>query len=98
MTYLLDTNACIALFRGHAEVSRRVRGTNPDDIFLCSPAIAELYVGAYKSQLRRQNVLLIEELLRNYECLSFSTRESLKFADIAVAMAASGNEGTVFDL
>ena len=98
MTYLLDTNVCVAMFRGNAGVRRGVLSQNPDDIFLCSPVIAELYVGAYKSQFRRSNILLIEELLRDYECLHSTTRESLKFADIVSGMSSLGKAGTVFDL
>jgi len=98
MTYLLDANICIAAFRGNGDVRRAIDGHHPDDIYICSPVVAELYVGAYKSNQRRKNVLLIEELLRDYDCLQFTTRESLKFADVFTDMVARGASITVFDL
>ena len=98
MTYLLDSNACIAMFRGNAAMRKAIDLQNPDNVYICSPVIAELYVGAYKSERRRQNVSLIEELMRDYDCLSFTARESLKYADMITAMAAQGLSETVFDM
>jgi tRNA(fMet)-specific endonuclease VapC len=50
MTYLLDTNACIAILRdAGSNVTRRLRQESSGTVALCSVVKTELYYGAYKS-------------------------------------------------
>lgn len=51
MTYLLDTNVCIALLNGSSRaVARRFADESPRTVRVCSVVVAELLYGARKSQ------------------------------------------------
>jgi len=50
VTYLLDTNACIAYLTGRSpRLATRIRSLSPRDLVLCSVVKAELLHGARKS-------------------------------------------------
>ena len=66
MTYLLDTNACIALINGTPkEVRRRFqRAINRDATMLVSSVVAfELWYGVAKSQRKEANSKRLEAFL-----------------------------------
>ena len=66
MTYLLDTNACIALINGTPkEVRRRFqRAINKDATILVSSVVAfELWYGVAKSQRKEANTQRLEAFL-----------------------------------
>ena len=49
MSYLLDTNAVIALMKQHPQMLQFVRRVGYSQLFLCAPVEAELWFGVYKS-------------------------------------------------
>ncbi|MEO5334590.1 MAG: type II toxin-antitoxin system VapC family toxin [Magnetococcus sp. YQC-5] len=75
MSYLLDTNACIAILNGHASVMVRIQECQLEPPWLCSPVKAELWYGVYKSVHRQRN---LESLLEFFAFLP-----SLPFDDQA---------------
>ena len=58
---LLDTNALIGIMAKDAALRRFLRQFS--QVLLPSPAVGELYFGAYKSQRQALNLAAIEELL-----------------------------------
>jgi tRNA(fMet)-specific endonuclease VapC len=51
MTYLLDTNVCIAYLNGRSSnVVQRLRDVSPSEIAVCSVVKAELFYGAMRSR------------------------------------------------
>ena len=55
MTYLLDTNICIAYLNGRSlKVAHRIISTSREDIAVCSVVKAELFFGAIRSKKSEQ--------------------------------------------
>lgn len=78
MSYLLDTNICIAmLHRKESLLLERFRKTSPNQFFICSVVKAELLFGAYNSQRVIENLETLEGF--------FSQFISLPFDDVAAA-------------
>jgi len=76
VTYLLDTNACIAYLTGRSSrLAARIRSVSPRDLVLCSVVKAELLHGARKSARVEANL----ERLNAY----FAPLASLPFDDLA---------------
>lgn len=81
--YLLDTNAWIeVLNRPQGRLGTRVIGHDPADILLCSIVLAELYVGAFKSNRRQQQLDSIRELLQQFSCVPFDEDAALHFGQL----------------
>ena len=76
MTYLLDTNICIAYLSGRdEEVQDALRAEGPESVVLCSVVKAELLYGARNSSRVEENLALLEAF--------FATMASLPFDDDA---------------
>jgi tRNA(fMet)-specific endonuclease VapC len=54
MTYLLDTNICIHLFKGHEKLERKIESVGISACFLCEITIAELLYGVENSAPTRR--------------------------------------------
>jgi len=81
MKYLLDANAIIAIFKGHAGMLERLRRHQPRDFGIPAVVIHELYFGAYKSMRPRQNISRIQAL--QFEGLMFSPEDARCSADVS---------------
>jgi tRNA(fMet)-specific endonuclease VapC len=55
MSYLLDTNAVIALMKKHPQMLQFVRRVGLSRLLLCAPVEAELWFGVYKSTRSEEN-------------------------------------------
>lgn len=55
MTYLLDTNAAIALLKENPQVLQHVRRVGLEALHLCAPVEAELWYGVARSTRQQQN-------------------------------------------
>ena len=66
MSYLLDTNAVIALMKNHPQVVGRIRQVGRSELVVCAPVEAELWFGVCKSsrteENRRHLLILLEWL------------------------------------
>lgn len=62
LTFLLDTNACIAHLTGRVPtITERLRRHSVRDIVLCSIVKAELLTGAQKSRNTQANLAVVDE-------------------------------------
>jgi tRNA(fMet)-specific endonuclease VapC len=76
MTWLLDTNVCVAFLNGgDTSVRDRLLALSPSDVFLCSVVKAELLFGARKSSRVDENLARLTEF--------FAAMESIPFDDSA---------------
>ena len=76
MTWLLDTNVCVAFLNGSdAAVRDRLLALAPSDVCLCGVVKAELLYGARKSARVNENLARLAQL--------FGAMESLPFDDLA---------------
>jgi tRNA(fMet)-specific endonuclease VapC len=52
MPFLLDTNTCSDVLKGHFGVAEKLSAVVPSDVHVCAITIAEAHTGALKSQQR----------------------------------------------
>lgn len=72
MSYLIDTNICIALLKknDHALVDK-IHSFNPANIFLCSVVKAELVYGARLSQKVDENLRVLKIFFEQFDSFPF---------------------------
>jgi tRNA(fMet)-specific endonuclease VapC len=91
MTYLLDTNPCIAYLTGRsAALRRRLDEVGDGLVAVCSIVCAELFFGAAKSfdpdsTLRRQ-----EEFLARFRSVPFDDAAARTYGPIRAALERAG--------
>lgn len=75
MSYLLDTNICIALLKGNNSLlTEKVKSLSPSEFFLCSIVKAELVFGARHSQKIDENLVLLKAFFNQFDSLPFDDR------------------------
>jgi tRNA(fMet)-specific endonuclease VapC len=102
LTYLLDTNACIALINGRPEAVRRrfARVSASDDMIATSSIVLfELWYGAAKSQRPKANAERITTFLSGpLEVLDFTPEDAEHSGRVRAALEALGNPIGAYDL
>jgi tRNA(fMet)-specific endonuclease VapC len=80
MIYLLDTNTCIQYInRRNSSVLQHLRTKRRSDVVICDIVKAELYYGAFKSQLIESNLEVLAEFFTELVSLPFE-QEAAKIA------------------
>ncbi len=69
MQYLLDTNICIALIKGHLGIRAKILAIGLENCFVPDISIAELYYGAAKSE-RPEHFEDVDFIVQHFEILS----------------------------
>lgn len=103
--FLLDTDTCIYLLKGHPGIKERIRAVSFSHLAISSITVAELYYGAFASQQRERNLqrvirflarprpkllTLDESIARMYGKLKSSLRQSGKpLADFDILIAST---------
>jgi len=100
VSYLLDANACIAIMN---QSSSRVRGNlvlaSPDEIFLSTIVIHELWFGVAKSQRIESNAAVLRKfLMRGFESLKFSAEDAAAAGGIRAKLKAAGTPIGAYDI
>lgn len=91
MSYLFDTNICIALLKGRdASLAKRVKSHAPADFFLCSIVKAELYYGARKSQQIDANLRLLELFFEQFSSVAFDDKCAEYYGVMRALLAKDG--------
>lgn len=81
--YFLDTNTCIYFLNGKYESLRvKILSTPPNEISIPAIVKAELLLGAYKSQKKKENVEKVEKFLEPFDVVPFFDLISYVYADI----------------
>jgi tRNA(fMet)-specific endonuclease VapC len=96
VTYLLDTNACVAILRDKSSnVVRRVAQETPGNVALCSVVKAELYYGAYKSQQSARTLAQIlaklNRLVSAFHSYPFDDNAAERYGRVRADLAVQGN-------
>ncbi|HEX3600161.1 MAG TPA: type II toxin-antitoxin system VapC family toxin [Lacipirellulaceae bacterium] len=87
--FVLDTNIVIALIDGDSAVRDHIVAAS--DIFIPSPALGELYFGAFRSRRPEKNVALIDDLARSYAVLPVDGGTARIFGKLQHDLRSSGN-------
>ena len=90
MPYLLDTNAAIALMKGHPGVLRQVQRVGRSQLRLCAPVAGELWFGVAKSLKIEDNRARLLTLLGWLPSLPFSGEATRRFGEIRAHLARLG--------
>jgi tRNA(fMet)-specific endonuclease VapC len=102
MTYLLDTNACIALINGRPDAVRRrfVRVSAAGDLIATSSVVLfELWYGAAKSQRPKQNAERVTTFLSGpLEVLDFTPEDAEQSGRVRASLEHLGKPIGAYDL
>ena len=91
MSYLLDTNICIALLKAKDPVLiGKMKEHSPTDFYLCSVVKAELLYGAYKSQYIQKNLKLLSAFFEQFQSLPFGDDCSDFYGSLRSILEKSG--------
>ena len=102
MSYLLDTNACIALINGtpatvRTNLDRRIQKGN--EVFLSSIALYELWYGVYKSARAEFNSKRLQTFLAGpLVLLSFEDDDAKSAGSVRAALEASEKPIGAYDI
>lgn len=89
--YFLDTNTCIYFLNGRYESIRdKLMSLSPSEISIPAIVKAELLLGAYKSQKKKDNVKKVEQFLEPFEIIPFEDQMTYVYADIRNKMEKKG--------
>jgi tRNA(fMet)-specific endonuclease VapC len=70
--YLLDTNIVIFYFKGNINVVNKIKLTGLSNCFISEVTVAELKIGAYKSEKYEYHNKLIEDFVKGINVISIS--------------------------
>ena len=91
MTFLLDTNAWIAVINpSPSPVKEKFARHQPNAIRLCAVVKAELLWGAYRSTRREANLALLEKLFGQFASLPFDDLAAEHYGQIRADLTARG--------
>jgi len=90
MNYMLDTNVCIAVMKGHPGVRSKLRTRRPNEISISSIVQAELYYGIWKSLHRTQNEEALTDFLAICSVLDWPSEASNTYGQIRAELEAQG--------
>jgi len=80
MTYVLDTNSCIAALRDHPAVLSRLLDTPPDLVAVSVMTAAELWFGALKSDHPARSRATADAFLAPFRRLPFDEPSAERYA------------------
>ncbi len=95
--YLIDTNICIAFFRGSALVAAQLERLESGSLFISEITLAELRYGAYKSPRPGYHLRLIQDLLDEVEIVPITNSIDM-FAMEKARLSEAGVPIDNFDL
>lgn len=96
MKYLLDSNAVIALMKGHSGLVAEIRKHKPQDFAIPAIVAHELFYGAYKGQRVADNLARVDAL--QFETLDFDREDARKAGEIRAALAILGTPIGAYDV
>ena len=96
MKYLLDTNAVIALLKGHPGFLTRLRRHRPADFAVPSIVMHELFYGAYKGRQVARNLERVQAL--QFEVLDFDREDAQRAGELRAHLSAAGTPIGPYDV
>ena len=97
MSFLLDTNAVIAVLNAPAgDVGKRLRRKKPASVSISAVVLHELYFGAFKSVRVSHNVATIDGLAFNV--LAFDRDDARAAGEVRAALQAIGTPIGPYDI
>jgi tRNA(fMet)-specific endonuclease VapC len=94
--FLLDSNAVIALLKGHAGFLARLREHRPQDFGVPAIVAHELFYGAYKGQRTQESLARIDALA--FEVLEFDREDARVAGELRAGLARAGTPIGPYDV
>ena len=91
MTYLLDTNTCIAYLGGKsARLTAKLNELLPQDVSICAVVKAELLFGAAKSQRADENMSRVTRFMEPLRSYPFDDSAAQLYAKVRYHLERAG--------
>jgi tRNA(fMet)-specific endonuclease VapC len=94
--FLLDSNAVIALMKGHSGFLTRLRQHQPRDFGISAIVAHELFYGAYRGQRTAENLARVDAL--QFEVLDFDREDARQAGELRALLAAAGTPIGAYDV
>lgn len=88
--YLFDTDTCIYWLKGDAGIEKRVARVGLEHIGVSSITLCELYYGAFKSERRRTNLQVVDDLAGRMTVVSADRRAAPLFGEMKAELEKEG--------
>lgn len=98
MTYLLDTNVCIAAMRGNRQVVHELSTRSPEDCAVSMVSVFELFAGVFRCQNPEREGLKVSTFLEPFHLLPFDWDSAMKAAEIRHHLEKIGMKIGPYDL
>jgi len=99
ISYLLDTNAVIALIgRKSDELVKRIFNSPPNSIALSSIVVYELYFGAHKSVKVQYNLETLRFLLADFPIIEFDQQDAFIAGEVRAILERKGTPIGPYDI
>ncbi|WP_417909838.1 type II toxin-antitoxin system VapC family toxin [Candidatus Electronema sp. PJ] len=90
VSYLLDTNTCIAFFKNHPSVAAKIEEVGLNRLLLCAPVKAELWYGACKSARVAANQAVLRDFFAQLRSLPFDDESVTHYGEIRAFLTKAG--------
>lgn len=91
MSFLLDTNTCIAVLTGRApKVTARLRTESMSDVVLCAVVKAELIFGAHKSAKAADNLARLDAFFQPFVSIPFDDAAAEAYGRVRAHLERAG--------
>lgn len=96
--YLLDTNILIYFFKNQGRVAEHFSCVSPDDIYISSVTLFELYTGIAKSTNPEKRIKQLQQLLAQIQIVTFDEKAAAIAATIRADLETKGTPIGVLDV
>jgi len=99
MNYLLDTDSCIYIINKKSpKIINKLKSKNPNQIYISSITISELFYGIEKSSFAEKNRNALENFLIPFEKISYNIEHAKKYGEIRSKLEKKGEIIGPYDL
>ena len=91
MRYLLDTNTCVFLMKGNAEVLQKYLTNKSFGIAISSITVAELYYGVFNSEHVHKNGINLTNFLIGLHIIEFDSGSAMEYGRIRADLRKKGS-------
>lgn len=98
MKYLLDSDTCIAVMRGRAEVVNKLSSLSPDDCHVSTVTVYELAVGVAKCREPQKEAAKVARFLANVHVLPLDAESARRAGALRVVLEKQGRAIGPYDV
>lgn len=98
MTYLLDTNVCIAAMRGNGRIVQGLAARSPEDCAVSMVTVFELFAGVFRCNDPEGEGQKVSNFLKPFHLLPFDWDSAMKTAEIRFLLEKAGTKIGPYDL